>query len=104
MGQLKNLILILGSASLLACSMKAAEPSGIRSIQSSPKDRYFGYVGIDCGTNYVNEVAAYTNLNHLCVHDTSDIRARLEAFKAKNVKAFVDLHHLFYQEGGSLWF
>lgn len=73
----------------------------VNSPLKSPKKKFFGYVGIDCGTNYIHEVANYTNLNQLCVYDTGNIQPRLKAFKKNSVKAFLDLHFLFFEEGGT---
>lgn len=108
MKRLKNLILLLVAfvclLSFVNCQSPGSESRAVPSFGVAPGGTgqgYFGYVGIDCGTNYIQEVASYSNLNHLCVYDAVDIRSRLQAFKTNGVKAFLDLHFLFFEEGGA---
>lgn len=68
---------------------------------TTPSTRYFGYVGIDCGISYLSEVASYTNLNHTCVYGPESIVARLQSANSRGTKAFVDLHFLLFQMGGT---
>lgn len=59
--------------------------------------RYFGYAMIDCGTNYLDEVAPFTNLAHLCVtFPTDNIIARLDRFVSQGVKAVINLDSIFF--------
>ena len=59
--------------------------------------RYFGYAEVDCGTNYIDEVASFTNLAHLCITLPSDtIVSRLDRFAARGVKAVINLDSIFF--------
>lgn len=59
--------------------------------------RYFGYAMVDCGTNYIDEVASFTNLAHLCITLPSDtIVSRLDRFAARGVKAIINLDSIFF--------
>ena len=68
---------------------------------------YFGYVGVDCEYNdpydlsmkktYVDEVASFTNLNHMCVYTADDVvveRARVMA--ANGMRAFLNVQGVFF--------
>lgn len=58
----------------------------------------FGYVGVSCGTEYLAEVADFTNLGHMCIFEPGDIRAKLDAFRDAGVGALLDLHFLLFTE------
>lgn len=68
---------------------------------STGTEKYFGYVGVDCGTDYTSEVQAFTNFGHMCVYEPDDVSTRLEAFRAAGMKALLDLHFIFFEEGGA---
>ncbi len=72
-----------------------------------PTLRYFGYALVDCGfddpqdnkaqTNYVAEVASFTNIAQMCVFDPDErIADRLELMAESGVKALLSVQAIFY--------
>ena len=79
-------------------------PSG-----SNPNLSMFGFVGIDCfyddpldnetKTNYVDEVAGFTNIAHLCVFDYDDhIENRVLFMNNVSIKPIVAIRTIFVDE------
>jgi hypothetical protein len=84
---------------------------------------YFGFAAIDCGyddptdaplkkTNYVDEVAAYSNLGHMCVFDPNDqsLGERLDQFDRHGIKAVLAIQNILFEtsdqtapSGGPAW-
>jgi hypothetical protein len=69
---------------------------------------YFGFAGIDCGwddphdseikTNYLDEVAAFTNVAQLCVYSPDDVLdERLEKFRRANIKAILHVEAILFE-------
>lgn len=86
----------------LACSTAAAQAT------SSPRLRFFGYAMVDCGvhdgflpspsSNYVGEVAAFTNIAQLCVFDPGeDIGARLALMQSNGMLALLSVQALLFE-------
>ncbi len=72
-----------------------------------PAVKHFGYALIDCGyddpldqtikKNYVTEVAAFTNIGHMCVFDSSDvIVSRLDLMSENAMLAFLSVEAIFF--------
>jgi hypothetical protein len=74
---------------------------------AKPHLRWFGFLGIDCGiddpwdpapvTNYLDEVADFSNLGELCATDPSeDLAPRLDAFAARGVRPLVKVQDILF--------
>jgi hypothetical protein len=75
--------------------------------------KYFGYFDVDCAavapgavypfkTNYVDEVAGFSNLGHLCVyHSMDNIDTRVKAFAERKILAILDLSGLFFRQSST---
>lgn len=70
--------------------------------------RYFGYAVVDCGyddpldsevrTNYVSEVASFTNIGQMCAYDPSDnIVARLQFMTDNGMQAILSIQGIFFE-------
>jgi hypothetical protein len=91
--------LLLG---LAACGTAAAQAT------PSSRLRFFGYAMVDCGvhdgfipspaTNYVSEVAAFTNIGQMCVFGPGeDIGARLSLMQANGMLALLSVQALLFE-------
>jgi hypothetical protein len=89
---------------MLASSANAAET--IPAVRT--KLSYFGFSLIDCTiddphdklakSNYIDEVAGFTNIGQLCVFSPEEpLTARLEAFTKARVKALLYVEGLFFE-------
>ncbi len=69
--------------------------------------KYFGYVGVDCKyddpydlslkTTYIDEVKAFTNLNHMCVFGADDIIVERARTMANNgMRALLSVQGVFF--------
>ena len=78
----------------------------VGSVQG-PSLRFFGYSMVDCGvrdrfwpspkTNYVTEVASFSNVGQLCVFDPAeDIGARLALMRSNRMLALLSVQALFF--------
>lgn len=91
---------------LLVASILAPTPAA-----AAPPDHlaYFGYVAIDCGwhdpydprplrNTYVEEVASFTNLNHMCIYDYRDrVVSRLQTFVNADMRALLHVQAVFWE-------
>lgn len=73
----------------------------------NPPLKYFGYALIDCGyddpsdtdpkTNYVSEVAAFTNLGQMCIYQPTDnIVSRLNLMSQNAMQAMLSVQSIFF--------
>jgi hypothetical protein len=71
---------------------------------------YFGFAIVDCGwddpsdsivkTNYIDEVASFTNIAHMCVYSSSDkIGNRIATFNKAGVKAILHIESILFRPG-----
>ena len=102
------LVLIL----IIACKKETSEESF--PAKSNTNLEYFGFTLIDVSwddpsdeeikTNYIDEVAAFTNIADILVYDPMEnIVDRLNVFEANGVQAFLHLNEIFFElksEGG----
>lgn len=93
-------IIAVFTLGFLGCSPQSESNGSAISKRFDTNTKFFGYVGTDCGTNYISEVRGFTNIGQMCIYDAGDIRARLEAFNQAGMRAILDLHFLFFAEGG----
>lgn len=74
---------------------------------ATPAARYFGYALVDCGyddpndsstkTNYVTEVAAFSNLGQMCVFaPTDNIIERLNLMSRNSMQAMLSVQAIFF--------
>ncbi len=77
------------------------------SVPIEPSLRYFGYALVDCGsddpldastqTNYLTEVASFTNIAQMCVFDPNEnITDRLQLMSQRGLKAFLAIQAIFF--------
>lgn len=75
--------------------------------KGAPHLKYFGFVGVDCGaddpgddeekSNYIDEVAGFTNVAHLCAHSPDGgLASRLERFSKARIQAIVDVQTILF--------
>lgn len=94
------LALLFGSG-LTGCS------SGETTDEVEPHLRYFGFVGTACGTDYTQEVAAFTNVATTCAPDPSlsdFVRDQLDVFESASLGALLNAEGIFFEpdSGGEL--
>lgn len=81
-------------------------------LQKNPNLKYFGYALTDVGwddpndainkTNYIDEVAAFTNIADLLVTSPEDnIKEHLALMNRHQIKAILHLSHLFFKQTGT---
>ena len=94
----------------LAMSLVGAVCCGPAAAQDtpSPRLRFFGYAMVDCGvhdsiapagtSNYVSEVAAFTNIGQMCVFGPGeDIGARLSWMQSNGMLALLSVQALLFE-------
>jgi len=103
----------LFAISLIAISCKKKENTEVYPAPTNPNLEYYGYALVDVGfddpsdkeikTNYLDEVASFTNLaDILVVEPTDDIRDRIIAMNNSGVKAMLHLSELFFENVGTV--
>lgn len=94
-----TLIFVTGCG--IGCSRTVATPSS-----TSESLQYFGYALVDCGfddqrdnnhqTNYVTEVAAFSNVAQMCVFDGENVVDRLQLMTKNDLKALLSVQSIFF--------
>lgn len=96
----------LVTAAVAACGIACSGSAGT-ALPTEPSLRYFGYALVDCGfddpldtkaqTNYVAEVAAFSNIAQMCVFDPAEnIADRLDLMSESGVKALLSVQAIFF--------
>ena len=91
---------------ITACGSKNSDSSGA-SVPIEPSLQYFGYALVDCGfddpldnvtqTNYITEVASFTNIAQMCVFDPNEnILGRLQLMSESGLKALLSVQAIFF--------
>ena len=91
---------------ITACGLGSSNSPGT-SVSLEPSLRHFGYALVDCGfddpldastqTNYVTEVASFTNIAQMCVFDPNEnITDRLQLMSQNGLKAFLSVQAIFF--------
>lgn len=92
---------------ILMTVMLALSSSAGALEEPPPSLKYFGFVGVDCGVtdpinttrnqNYIDEVAHFSNIAHLCAFNPSDyIIDRIGSMITKNVLPIVDVSNILF--------
>ena len=87
--------------------MATADPSPKFQAAATSTTKYFGYALVDCGyddpfdavakTNYVTEVAAFSNFGQMCVFAPSDnIVSRLNIMSQNGMQAMLSVQAIFF--------
>ena len=100
----------IGVAAVLALSGCVVHEAGSSELatEQRPAASYFGYALIDCGyddplddastTNYVAEIASFSNVAQLCVFAPTDaIGERLELMASHQVLAMLSVQEIFFE-------
>jgi hypothetical protein len=96
---LKRLALVITVLILIECSQASKHNLG-----------YFGFAAVDCGwddpsdsivkTNYLDEVASFTNIAQMCVYSSDDaIGNRIARFNQSGVKAILHIESILFEHG-----
>lgn len=97
-----GIMIVVITAYGLGCSNSSAT-----FVPIEPSLRYFGYALVDCGfddptdtttkTNYVTEVSPFSNIAQMSVFDPDEnIIDRLQLMSQNGLKAFLDVHAIFF--------
>jgi hypothetical protein len=92
---------------ILPSKIKAQLSASASSSATASPLKYFGYAAVDCGvtdpndavskTNYVTEVAAFSNFAQMCAFDPADnIVSRLQLMSQNNVQAMLSIQAIFF--------
>ncbi len=91
---------------ITACGFGCSNSPGT-SVPPETSLQYFGYALVDCGfddpldaaaqTNYVTEVASFTNIAQMCVFDPNDnVADRLQLMSQNGLKALLAVQAIFF--------
>ncbi len=88
-----------------------SNPAVAGETRKTPHLRFFGFTLVDVGhddpldqvakTNYLDEVAGFTNTADILVVKPENIVSRMEAMKSLAVKPYVHVYPLFFEQTGS---
>ena len=102
----KKILAGLVLAAITACGSTSSDSSS-SSIPIKASAQYFGYALVDCGfddpldkatqTNYVKEVASFTNIAQMCVFDPNEnISERLQRMTDSGLAALLAVQAIFF--------
>jgi hypothetical protein len=108
----------LAALAIIVGALVGIAPS--RATTTNPNLQYYGFVAVDSHwhdpldtevtpigvppgrTNYIDEVAPFTNANHMTVFGATDnVVSRLDNFAAHGSKALLDVHAVLFWNSGS---
>lgn len=103
-----QIILLLFLVAIFSCN----DDNNINNSQPDSHIKYFGFSLIDVSwddptdspstTNYIDEVSAFTNIaDILVINPTDNIENRLNIMNNKDVKAYLHLSEIFFEQSGT---